>query len=73
LGNDVIEYELASGDEWTKSDARKVTSWYNDAVGNELKTGNQIPVRCAVSPNLLRKWLEAVMLGKKDNQWHLYF
>ncbi len=38
-GNDVIEYELASGDEWTKSDARKVTSWYNDAVGNELKTG----------------------------------
>lgn len=38
-GNKVQEYELASGDNWVKSDARAVTRWYNDAVGNELKTG----------------------------------
>lgn len=38
-GNQVVEYELASGDDWTKSDARRVTRWYNDAVGAELETG----------------------------------
>lgn len=38
-GNEVVEYELASGDDWVKSDARKVTRWYNDAVGSELKAG----------------------------------
>lgn len=39
-GNEVVEYELASGDNWVKSDARKVTRWYNDAVGTELKAGD---------------------------------
>ncbi len=39
LGNEVVEYELASGDEWVKSDARAVTRWYNGAVGGGLKTG----------------------------------
>lgn len=38
-GNDVVEYELASGDSWVKSDARKVSRWYNNAVGSELKQG----------------------------------
>lgn len=38
-GDEVIEYELASGNEWVKSDARAVTRWYNGAVGEELKTG----------------------------------
>jgi hypothetical protein len=38
-GNEVIEHELASGDDWVKSDARKVTRWYNAAVGSELKAG----------------------------------
>ncbi|RJP53430.1 MAG: hypothetical protein C4583_04595 [Anaerolineaceae bacterium] len=37
--NKVVEYELASGEDWVKSDARAVTSWYNDAIGEELKTG----------------------------------
>lgn len=32
-------YEHASGDDWIESDARGVTKWFNDAVGNELKTG----------------------------------
>ena len=35
---EVEHYELASGDEWIKSDARTVTRWYNDMVG-ELNTG----------------------------------
>ena len=30
---DVTHYELASGNEWVKSDARGVTSWYNGKVG----------------------------------------
>lgn len=38
-GNEVTEYELSSGDEWVVSDARAVTRWYNDAVGDELKEG----------------------------------
>lgn len=38
-GNEVVEYEMASGGDWVKSDARKVTRWYNDAVGSELKMG----------------------------------
>lgn len=30
----VEHYELASGDEWTRSDARAVTRWFNDLVGD---------------------------------------
>ncbi len=34
----VEHYELASDDEWTRSDARSVTRWFNDLVG-ELNAG----------------------------------
>lgn len=34
----VDHYELASGDDWTRSDARAVTRWYNGLVG-ELNAG----------------------------------
>ncbi len=34
----VEHYELASGDEWTRSDARAVTRWFNGFVG-ELNAG----------------------------------
>lgn len=34
----VQHYELASGDEWTRSDARAVTRWFNGLVG-ELNAG----------------------------------
>lgn len=34
----VEHYELASGDEWTRSDARSVTGWFNGLVG-ELNAG----------------------------------
>jgi cyclic GMP-AMP synthase DncV-like protein len=37
-GNETASYELASGDEWVVSDARKVTKWFNDQVG-ELNQG----------------------------------
>ena len=37
-GNETEHYELASGDEWVKSDARAVTRWYNNIVG-ELNAG----------------------------------
>jgi len=30
----VEHYELASGDEWTRSDARAVTRWFNSLVGD---------------------------------------
>ena len=36
--NPVEDYELASGDEWTRSDARAVTRWFNGLVG-ELNAG----------------------------------
>jgi hypothetical protein len=37
-GNDITEYEHASGNDWVKSDARAVTRWFNGLVG-ELNTG----------------------------------
>ncbi|AWI79113.1 hypothetical protein CEW87_06895 [Parazoarcus communis] len=37
-GNDVEKYELASGNSWLISDARAVTKWFNDQVG-ELNSG----------------------------------
>lgn len=37
-GDSVEHFELASGDEWTRSDARAVTRWYNGLVG-ELNAG----------------------------------
>lgn len=37
-GNDVEKYELASGNSWVISDARAVTKWFNDQVG-ELNSG----------------------------------
>jgi hypothetical protein len=35
---DVEHFELASGDDWVRSDARAVTRWYNNLVG-ELNAG----------------------------------
>jgi len=37
-GQEEIEYQLASGDQWVQSDARAVTRWYNGFVG-ELNSG----------------------------------
>ncbi|MEJ0100288.1 MAG: hypothetical protein WDO12_11345 [Pseudomonadota bacterium] len=38
-GNEVVTYELASGELWVKSDAREVTRWFRNVVGSELKRG----------------------------------
>lgn len=37
-GHETVRYEHASGDRWDVSDARAVTSWYNNQVG-ELNSG----------------------------------
>lgn len=37
-GNDVEQFQLASGDEWVISDAQAVTKWFNNLVG-ELNRG----------------------------------
>jgi hypothetical protein len=39
FGNETTHFELASGDNWTQQDARAVTRWYNNKIGQELKTG----------------------------------
>ncbi len=39
LNEPAFFYELASGDDWVQSDARRVTKWFNDAVGSQLKFG----------------------------------
>lgn len=41
-GNSIENYYLASGDDWIESDARAVTSWFNDKVGtlNALSRGD---------------------------------
>jgi hypothetical protein len=38
-GKEDVHYELASGDSWVKADARAVTRWFREAVGEELKRG----------------------------------
>ena len=52
-GNDILYYELASGDEWVKMDARAVTRWYNGLVG-ELNAGE---AACARMPILVKRFL----------------
>lgn len=45
-GNETEYFELASGDEWVRSDARAVTSWFNGHVTNlnsgEVDDGSQL-------------------------------
>jgi hypothetical protein len=39
FGNATEHFELASGEDWVKQDARAVTRWYKSKVGQELKSG----------------------------------
>lgn len=64
-GNEVIEYELASGDDWVKSDARKVTRWYNDAVGSELKAGQSDTSQLRRITKLTKKMARSRVAWKK--------
>lgn len=63
--NEVIEYELASGDDWVKSDARKVTRWYNDAVGSELKAGQSDTSQLRRITKLTKKMARSRVAWKK--------
>lgn len=64
-GNDLAEYELASGDSWEKSDARKVTRWYNDAVGSELKMGQSDTSQLRRITKLTKKMARSRVVWKK--------
>lgn len=64
-GDEVIEYELASGDDWVKSDARKVTRWYNDAVGSELKAGQSDTSQLRRITKLTKKMARSRVAWKK--------
>ncbi len=64
-GNEVVDYELASGDDWVKSDARKVTSWYNDAVGSELKAGQSDTSQLRRITKLTKKMARSRVAWKK--------
>lgn len=64
-GNEVVEYELASADDWVKSDARKVTRWYNNAVGSELKTGQSDTSQLRRITKLTKKMARSRVAWKK--------
>lgn len=64
-GTEIVEYELASGDNWVKSDARKVTRWYNDAVGSELKTGQADTSQLRRITKLTKKMARSRVAWKK--------
>lgn len=65
-GNEVVGYELASGDDWVKSDARKVTRWYNDAVGTELKAGQSDTSQLRRITRLTKKMARSRVAWKKN-------
>jgi hypothetical protein len=64
-GNQVVEYELASGDDWVKSDARKVTRWFNDVVGSELKVGQSDTSQLRRITKLTKKMARSRVAWKK--------
>lgn len=65
-GNEVVEHELASGDDWVKSDARKVTGWYNDAVGSELMMGQSDTSQLRRITKLTKKMARSRVAWKKE-------
>lgn len=64
-GNEIVEYELASGNDWVKSDARKVTRWYNGAVGSELKAGQSDTSQLRRITKLTKKMARSRAIWKK--------
>ncbi|MFC3396354.1 cyclic GMP-AMP synthase DncV-like nucleotidyltransferase [Brenneria rubrifaciens] len=64
-GNEIVEYELASDDDWVKSDARKVTRWFNDAVGSELKMGQSDTSQLRRVTKLTKKMARSRAVWKK--------
>lgn len=63
--NEFIEYEVASGDDWVKSDARRVTRWYNNAVGSELKAGQSDTSQLRQITKLTKKMARSRVAWKK--------
>ncbi len=63
-GKETIRYEHASGDTWTPSDARAVTSWYNNEVG-ELNSGAEDGSQLRRVTRLTKKQGRSRMAWKK--------
>ena len=67
-GNQVEHYELASEDEWVKSDARAVTRWFNNLVGELIQgesDGSQMRRVTKLSKKFARRtdWKEKTTSG----------
>ncbi len=64
-GKTVTDYELASEDNWTKSDARGVTRWFNDIVG-DLNAGENDGSQMRRVTRLTKKFARSRAKWKKD-------
>ena len=64
--NEVVEYELASDEDWVESDARAVTKWYNDAIGEELKSGGSDYSQTRRVTRLTKKMARSRIAWKKQ-------
>jgi hypothetical protein len=64
-GDKIVEYQLASGDEWVKSDARAVTRWYNDVVGEEINAGEADSSQLRRITKLAKKMARSRVAWKK--------
>lgn len=63
-GDPVEHYELASGDQWTRSDARAVTRWFNGLVG-ELNAGESDGSQMRRVTKLTKKFARRASWKKK--------
>ena len=64
-GKTVTDHELASQDTWTKSDARGVTRWFEDIVG-ELNVGEDDRSQLRRVTRLTKKFARSRTKWKKD-------
>jgi hypothetical protein len=64
-GADVFTYELASGDEWVRSDARNVTKWFNDIIKQDLEEGQADTSQLRRVVRYTKKFARSRMAWKK--------
>lgn len=64
-GNAVSEYELSSKDKWVKSDARAVTKWFKEIVG-DLNAGEEDGSQLRRTTRLTKKFARSRASWKKD-------
>lgn len=64
-GDAVSEYELSSKDQWVKSDARAVTKWFKEIVG-DLNTGEEDGSQMRRMTRLTKKFARSRADWKRD-------